>query len=76
MRKEDTPCILILDPSGIDYIKYRWSGEIESLSVRDLKAFIKDFRDEKLDPYYRSEPIPVEQGSLTTLVGINWKEIV
>ena len=45
---------------------------MDSLSVRDLKAFIRDFRDEKLDPYYRSEPIPEDQGSLTTLVGFTW----
>ena len=57
-------------------LKYVYEGDMASLSVDGLKTYLGDFRDGKLEPHLKSEPIPEEQGALTVLVGKNWEQIV
>ena len=57
-------------------LKYHWDGDINHLCVGCMTPFLSEFREGKLEPHLKSEPIPEEQGALTVLVGKNWEQIV
>uniref|UniRef100_A0A914ICL6 protein disulfide-isomerase n=1 Tax=Globodera rostochiensis TaxID=31243 RepID=A0A914ICL6_GLORO len=69
-RKEsDKPLVAALTPEG----KYPMNKEF---SIENLKQFVEDLQSGKLEPYFKSEPVPTEQGDLKVLVAKNYKELV
>lgn len=76
VTKEDLPCVRIID-SKDSVQKFVWEGDVASLSIDAIKTYISDFKDNKLKPHLKSQPIPEKNDSyLTTIVGDNWEEIV
>ena len=71
--KEDMPCIRLIDPRGESMLKYQYSGDIKSLDAAAVKTYLSDFKDGKLEPHLKSEPIPEEQGPVTVIVGKSWE---
>jgi len=57
-------------------LKFHWDGDISHLCVGCMRDFLGQFREGKLEPHLKSEPIPEEQGALTVLVGKNWEQVV
>lgn len=41
-----------------------------------MKQYVSDFKEGKLEPHLKSEPVPEQDGPLTILVGKNWEKIV
>ena len=76
VTKADTPCIRLLDPRGDGMLKFHWDGDISHLCVGCMRDFLGQFREGKLEPHLKSEPVPEEQGALTVLVGKNWEQVV
>ena len=57
--------------------KYVYDGEMEKLTVDDLKQFVTDFTDGKLAPHRKSEPIPEDNsGHVKEVVGLSFDEFV
>lgn len=68
------PCIRILDPTK-DMAKYAFEGDLNTLSVDAIGSFVQDFKDNKLSPFMKSDPIPEQTEAYTILVGKNFNEI-
>lgn len=51
------PCVRILDPTK-DMAKFAYEGDINSMTVDNIGSFIQDFKDNKLEPFLKSDPIP------------------
>src|SRR3954463_8420804 len=45
-------------------------------SVENLKQFVDDLLEGKLEPYMKSEPVPSEQGDVKVAVAKNFKELI
>ncbi|KAF3677599.1 Protein disulfide isomerase-like 1-4 [Capsicum annuum] len=67
-------------PQVIGYIeeddrkKFRFHGDI---TLERIKAFNEDFLDDKLKPFYKSDPVPVtNDADVKIVVGNNFDEIV
>ncbi|KAL2507523.1 Protein disulfide isomerase-like 1-4 [Forsythia ovata] len=59
---------------GDDPKKYIFDGEV---TFEKIKAFGEDFLEDKLKPFYKSDPIPESNdGDVKTVVGNNFDEIV
>ncbi|XP_060174342.1 protein disulfide isomerase-like 1-4 [Lycium barbarum] len=57
-----------------DRIKFRFEGDI---TLERIKAFGEDFLENKLKPFYKSDPIPeINDGDVKIVVGNNFDEIV
>lgn len=56
--------------------KFVYPGELATVSVNTIKNYIVDFKAGALRPHLKSEPIPDNSGALTTLVGLNYDQIV
>ncbi|XP_059300455.1 protein disulfide isomerase-like 1-4 isoform X2 [Lycium ferocissimum] len=57
-----------------DRIKFRFEGDI---TLERIKAFGEDFLENKLKPFYKSDPIPeINDGDVEIVVGNNFDEIV
>lgn len=74
---DDMPTLRIIDPQET-MLKFSWEGDAKNLSVADVKSFVSDFKDGKLDAHLKSDPVPEPQtvDGVTTLVGKTWKEVV
>ncbi|GAB6032387.1 protein disulfide isomerase [Chamberlinius hualienensis] len=48
----------------------------DEFSVENLEKFAKDFKDGKLEPYMKSEPIPETQGPVKVAVAKNFDDLV
>lgn len=48
----------------------------DEFSVENLEKFVKDFKDGKLEPYLKSEPIPETQGPVKVAVAKNFADLV
>ena len=67
----------ILEPVAKDVKKYRYEGDIENLSVEEVRNFFTEFKQGKLTPYLKSAPIPENNhGPVKIIVGNNWHDIV
>jgi len=68
------PMFLLIRPSRINS-KYLFKGEI---SIENLRIFVKDFSENRLEPWLKSEPIPDEkyEGDVRIVVGKNFNEVV
>jgi len=75
VTEEDLPSLRLIDPQD-SMLKYIYEGDIASLSVADIEAYVQSFKDGKLEPHLKSEPIPENNDALTILVGKNWADIV
>lgn len=51
-------------------------GLDKEFSVDNLKQFVEDLLDNKLEPFVKSEPIPEEQGDLKVAVAKNFRELI
>lgn len=52
--------------------KYKYEGDVASLTLADIDKFIEDYKANKLEAYLKSEPIPENKGNLKVLVGKNF----
>lgn len=74
---DDMPTMRIIHPTET-MLKYNWEGDAKNLSVADVKSFVSDFKNGKLQPHMKSDPIPEQQtvDGLTTIVAKSWESIV
>jgi len=74
--KEDMPTIRIVNPAE-DLKKFRFDGNVNELTLEVLTKFVNDFKDDKLLPHRKSEPIPeTNDGGVKVVVGTEWEKIV
>jgi len=74
---EDLPTILIIDPADENVRKFKYEGDVEKLTVEDVRKFVGDFTDGKLKPFLKSEAVPESNdGPVTVVVGHSFEEIV
>lgn len=72
---QKSPVIAILKPGKV-MRRYIYTGELDAVTVDDIRAFIGSYRDGSLAPTFRSEAEPEEQGPVVKLVGTNYNRIV
>ncbi|CAD5210018.1 unnamed protein product [Bursaphelenchus xylophilus] len=69
-RKEsDKPLVLMLTNEG----RFGLNAEF---SVDNLRQFVDDVLNGKLEPFVKSEPIPTEQGDVKVAVAKNFKKLI
>ena len=57
--------------------KYKYEGDVEAISVSDVRQFVHQFLQGKLTPSFKSEPIPSDNSAdLKTVVGESYDQIV
>lgn len=39
-------------------MRYRYKGDLDSLSVQDIQSFISDWESNWLEPILKSQPVP------------------
>ena len=70
------PSLLILDGTNEEGLKKYKSNE-KNLNEKIINDFIEKFRQNKLEPFYKSQPIPKENnGNVFKLVGKNFEKEV
>jgi len=70
------PCVRLIDPSE-NMLKFVWDGNVDDISVDNMRSYVADFKAGNLAPHLKSEDIPEgENKPLTVLVGKQWEEIV
>ena len=59
-------------------LNYVYEGDVKNITAADVIQFVHDFKANKLEPYYRSEPIPWIDNfyGLVPIVGRTWDKIV
>jgi len=64
------PQIRIFNPAD-GFKKYEYVGSAKKITVNSLNHFIRDFKEGKLTPFYKSQEIPPEDNSkpLKVIVG-------
>lgn len=76
VTSEDLPTMRLISPTD-QMLKYVYEGDVKTMTVDDIKQYVASFKDGKLAPHLKSEPIPEDNGdAVTTLVGKNWEDIV
>ncbi|XP_063980859.1 protein disulfide-isomerase A3 [Diachasmimorpha longicaudata] len=69
--KGDKPVVLARNTKNQKFVLQK------EFSVETLEQFVKDFLDEKLEPFLKSEPIPEDNsGSVKVAVGKNFEELI
>ena len=70
------PTIRILDPAeGMK--KFSYPGQIDKLSIADIKKFISDFKSGTLKAFLKSEDIPdYTDKVMKSVVGLNFQDLV
>jgi protein disulfide-isomerase A1 len=77
IENNNLPALRILDPANKDLKKYIYYGDLESLSVEDIRSFISDFNAGKLKPFFKSDRPPKDTTKpLKLVVGSTHKDIV
>jgi len=77
VTQEDLPTIRIIEPSEEAIRKFKYEGDVSKLTVEDVKKFVADFKDGKLTPFLKSDPIPESNdGPVKVIVGHSWEDIV
>lgn len=77
VTEKDLPTVRILQPGEEAIKKFKYEGDVLSLTADQLKQFIKDFKADKLTQFLKSEPIPEDNsGPVKVIVGHSWEEIV
>jgi len=74
IEEDALPVVRLVQPKD-NIKKYVFEKEI---TEENIKSFVRDFRDNKLKPYFKSQPIPTEshENGVRTIVGKNFEEIV
>lgn len=74
VKGTEQPKVVIVDPRG-EMKKYRMEQEV---NLENVKGFIGLWRNRKIEPYLKSDPLPEKDydGSVRVLVGQNFDEIV
>jgi len=74
VAKEHLPAIRLVRPSK-NNLKYLFEHEI---TAENIKGFFNDFVENKLKPFFKSEPVPepAHDENVRVLVGKNWEEVV
>jgi len=75
IKEEDMPCMYVVEQGKDSGKKYRAQGDV---TVENIKKVIADYKEGKLKPEYKSEPIPEEPYKLDVrvLVAENFEEVV
>jgi len=74
---DDLPTMRIIEPAEENVKKFKFEGDVENLTVEDVRKFITDFTDGKLKPFMKSDPVPEDNsGPVKVVVGHNFQEIV
>jgi len=68
-KDSDKPLVTMLTKDG------RF-GMDKEFSVDNLKQFVEDVLEGKVEPFVKSEPVPSEQGDLKVAVAKNFKELI
>lgn len=67
---KDLPTVRLLDQRA--NLKYKYKGNVATMAKKDFQAFIDDYEEMALEPYFRSAPIPTKQkGNVVQVVGDN-----
>lgn len=77
VTEADLPRLMIVgfNPQGID--KYKWEGDISSLSAADIDKFVTQYEGGQLEKFLKSEDVPEnDEGPVRTVVGKNFNDIV
>ena len=71
------PALRILDPTNTDMKKYLYYGNLKDITVQEIHKFVKDFKDKKLSPHFKSDRAPKDNSKpLKVVVGTTHKELV
>lgn len=78
VKKENVPCLMLIfndEENGNGLKKFRWDGDLNTLTVDDIEMFISDWEADILTPILKSEKPPFSQfGPVYTLVGTTHDE--
>jgi protein disulfide-isomerase A1 len=77
VTEEDLPLLMIIgfNKEGVD--KFRWEGDISTLSVDDLDKFVTQFEEGALKKFMKTEEIPEKDDEhVKIIVGKNFADIV
>jgi protein disulfide-isomerase A1 len=75
--QQDLPLLMIIgfQKEGVD--KFRWEGDITTLSVDDLDKFVTQFEEGALTKFMKTEEIPdKDDGHVKIIVGKNFADVV
>ena len=73
----DMPSLMLLSIVDNQWNRYLYEDDMASLTVSNIEDFIKSWRSDKLEIYYRSEAEPEEnEDDFITLVGDNFEHVV
>jgi protein disulfide-isomerase A1 len=77
VEASDMPTMRLISPEE-NMLKYVWEGDAKNVTGDDIAKFVQDFKDGKLSPHLKSEPIPEPAtiDGLTVLVGKSWDDVV
>ena len=75
VTSDAAPTLRLLHP-GEDMKKYVYEGDLNAMTVADVKTYIDLFKAGSLRQHLKSEAEPSEQGALTVIVGTNFERIV
>jgi len=77
VTSEDLPTIRIMEPTEDNVRKFKYEGEVEKVTVEDIKKFVSDFKDGKLTPFMKSEAVPESNdGPVKVVVATQFEDIV
>lgn len=77
VTSKDLPTLRIVKPAEDNVHKYIYEGDVESITVEDIKKFVTDFTEGKLTPHMKSEAVPEDNsGPVKVIVGKNFEDIV
>jgi protein disulfide-isomerase A1 len=76
IANEDMPTLRLINPQET-MLKYTYEGDIQALTGDAIKDWVQEFKDGKLTPKLKSEPIPESNDEgVTVIVGESWDSIV
>jgi protein disulfide-isomerase A1 len=76
VQESEYPLIMIIKAGNYGFEKWKFLGNMTDLSVNYVKAFVTSWNAGTLKPFYRSEPIPTEDGkAVQVIVGDSWTQI-
>ena len=76
LKENDVPIICVIQPKSGGLNKYRMDKKEYDLDYEGMNKFFTDFKNDKIEVYIKSQPIPETQGPVFTLVGKNYEKEV
>jgi protein disulfide-isomerase A1 len=72
VEEKDLPTLRLLDPAD-GMKKFNYQGSVQSLTVDNIRQFVDDFQNKRLQAFLKSEEIPAESNDpLKIIVGKNF----